>query len=243
MACQAESVIKNIIKEITIEASRKGQDVSETLAAFLVKATVLNPDQEFSSDRPLTKEDVHRLIAVCVDKLMETSSPGLDLVKMQVHFDMNYTKRNDFLEEHRQLLEGRLQPITREITDTRARSKDELEGLYRKIVSYILLRSGLGSATDIIVVRETSAALQSVFPPSELGGFMALTKQEKNHQMVELVHIVTGIRLFNKECGKGGAGIDDLPRILKEAIQTTSQHLETEMRKALDNSFSLTGSD
>ena len=38
---------------------------------------------------------------------------------------------------------------------------------------------------------------------------MALTKQEKNHQMVELVHIVTGIRLFNKECGKGGAGIDD----------------------------------
>ena len=35
-ARQAESVIKNIIKEITIEASRKGQDVSETLAAFLV---------------------------------------------------------------------------------------------------------------------------------------------------------------------------------------------------------------
>ena len=36
---------------------------------------------------------------------------------------------DDFLEEHRQLLEGRLQPITREITDTRARSKDELEGI------------------------------------------------------------------------------------------------------------------
>ena len=54
-----------------------------------------------------------------------------------------------------------------------------------------------------------SAALQSVFPPSELGSFMALTKQEKQHQLVELVHIVTGIRLFNKECGKGGAGIDD----------------------------------
>ena len=54
-----------------------------------------------------------------------------------------------------------------------------------------------------------SAALQSVFPPSELGSFMALTKQEKQAQLVELVHIVTGIRLFNKECGKGGAGIDD----------------------------------
>ena len=35
---------------------------------------------------------------------------------------------DEFLEEHRQLLEGRLQPITREVTDVRARSKDELEG-------------------------------------------------------------------------------------------------------------------
>ena len=34
---QAESVIKNIIKEITIESSRKGQSVSETLAAFMVR--------------------------------------------------------------------------------------------------------------------------------------------------------------------------------------------------------------
>ena len=34
---QAESVIKNIIKEITIESSRKGQNVSETLAAFMVR--------------------------------------------------------------------------------------------------------------------------------------------------------------------------------------------------------------
>ena len=34
---QAESVIKNIIKEITIEGSRRGQNVSETLAAFVVR--------------------------------------------------------------------------------------------------------------------------------------------------------------------------------------------------------------
>jgi len=26
-----------------------------------------------------------------------------------------------------------------------------------------------------------------------------------------LTQIVTGIRLFNKECGKGGEGIDNLP--------------------------------
>lgn len=54
-----------------------------------------------------------------------------------------------------------------------------------------------------------SAALQSVFPQTELGTFMSLVKRDKERQLVELTQIVTGIRLFNKECGKGGEGIDD----------------------------------
>ena len=53
------------------------------------------------------------------------------------------------------------------------------------------------------------AALQSVFPAFELGNFMAMSKRDKERQLVELSLIVTGIRLFNKECGKGGEGIDD----------------------------------
>lgn len=53
------------------------------------------------------------------------------------------------------------------------------------------------------------AALQSVFPQSELGTFMSLIKKDKERQLVELALIASGIRLFNKECGKGGEGIDD----------------------------------
>ena len=128
--------------------------------------------------------------------------------------------------------------MLREITDSRARTREELESLYRKIVSAVLLRSGLGSPTDIAVVREATgksnainaatiihfsvnkeskpmglfnflAALQSVFPQTELGTFMSMSKRDKERQLQELTMIVTGIRLFNKECGKGGEGIDD----------------------------------
>lgn len=53
------------------------------------------------------------------------------------------------------------------------------------------------------------AALQSVFPQTELGTFMALNKSDKEKQLRELTSIVTGIRLFNRDCGKGGEGIDD----------------------------------
>lgn len=62
----------------------------------------------------------------------------------------------EFLEEHHRVLESRLGSIMREITDNRARAREELESLYRKIVSYILLRSGLGSPTDIKIVREAT---------------------------------------------------------------------------------------
>lgn len=54
-----------------------------------------------------------------------------------------------------------------------------------------------------------TAALQSVFPQTELGTFMSLTKRDKEKQLQELTQIASGIRLFNRECGKGGDGIDD----------------------------------
>ena len=37
MSAQAESVIRNIIREITLECRSHGQAVSETLAAFMVR--------------------------------------------------------------------------------------------------------------------------------------------------------------------------------------------------------------
>ncbi|KAK3758413.1 hypothetical protein RRG08_058683 [Elysia crispata] len=237
---QAESVIKNIIREIAQECASKGQAVSETLVAFMVKAVVLDPANEFNVDRTLTKDDVQKLIRLCVDRLMDTRSPALDTVKMQVYFDMNYTTRADFLDEHRRVLESRLLPVIREITDSRARTREELESLYRKIVSAVLLRSGLGSPTDIAVVREATAALQSVFPQTELGTFMTLTKREKERQLTELTMIVTGIRLFNKECGKGGEGIDDLPAILNEAVPATTQSVDGEIQSTLRSAYKYT---
>ncbi|CAI9589300.1 unnamed protein product, partial [Staurois parvus] len=116
---QAESVIKNIIREIAQECAEKGQNVSETMVAFVVKAIVLDSRNGFNVDRVLTKNDVQKLIKLCVDRLLDTRSPSLETIKMQVYFDMNYTSRGEFLDEHHQVLESRLAPVSREITDSR----------------------------------------------------------------------------------------------------------------------------
>nr|XP_060608988.1 cilia- and flagella-associated protein 206 [Anolis sagrei ordinatus] len=226
---QAENVIKNIIREIGQECAMKGQIVSETLVAFIVKAVVLDPKNGFNVDRTLTKADVQKLIKLSIDRLLDTRNPSLDTIKMQVYFDMNYTNRVELINEQHRVLESRLAPVSREITDNRARTREELESVYRKIVSYVLLRSGLGSPTDIRVIREATAALQSVFPQTELAAFLSLSKKEKERQLKELTMIVTGIRLFNKDCGKGGEGIDDLPGILEEAVPAASHHIDLEL--------------
>lgn len=62
----------------------------------------------------------------------------------------------ELIKEQHRVLDSRLAPVSREITDNRARTREELESVYRKIVSYVLLRSGLGSPTDIKVIREAT---------------------------------------------------------------------------------------
>jgi hypothetical protein len=53
------------------------------------------------------------------------------------------------------------------------------------------------------------AALESVFPQSELSSFISLSRSEKEAQLNGLTQLVTGIRLFNKQLGKGGDTLED----------------------------------
>lgn len=48
-----------------------------------------------------------------------------------------------------------------------------------------------------------------MFQPSELGQYVRMSKREKEEQLMELMCTVAGIRLFNRDCQRGGEGIDD----------------------------------
>ncbi|NXT67503.1 CF206 protein, partial [Chaetops frenatus] len=222
----SQSVIKRIIRQVGLECAAQGQSLSETLVAFVVKAVVLNPRNDFNMDRILTENNMQDLIQLCVTRLLDTTNPSLSTIKMQVYFDMNYTNRDELLSEQERVLEGKLAPVVRAITESGPRAQEEMENVYQKIVTYVLLRSGLGSPTNIEAVREVTAALQSVFPQTEMATFISLSKKDKEQQLKDLAMLVTGIRLYNKKCQKGGSGIDDLPDILNEAIPSTTQTLD-----------------
>ena len=58
------------------------------------------------------------------------------------------------------------------------------------------------------IEREVAAALESVLPRAGLRPFVSLTTPEKVAQLCELSNIVIGIRLFNRDIGKGGVGLE-----------------------------------
>ncbi|XP_035990510.1 cilia- and flagella-associated protein 206 isoform X2 [Fundulus heteroclitus] len=153
---QAERVIQILISELVEACAQRGQSVSETLVTFMVKSVVLHPANGFTVDCTLSSQDVQRLKQLCLDKLKEENGPGLDTIKMQLYFDTNYTSRREFLEEIHQVLESKLIGVSREITDSRARSREDFQALYHQIITYILLQSGIGSPTDFSCVQDTS---------------------------------------------------------------------------------------
>ena len=96
---------------------------------------------------------------------------------------------------------------------------DILSKLYQKIFEFLIYKSKEIINDDKELLEETrndetlvngmekevAAALESVIPRAALNPFIMLNKTEKVTQLTELSNLVLGIRLFNKQIGKGGA--------------------------------------
>ncbi|XP_077409223.1 cilia- and flagella-associated protein 206 isoform X2 [Vanacampus margaritifer] len=197
----AENVVESIIRELVHECTVRGDALSIDV------------------------------VEVCMETLTATCCSSLDTIKMQVYFDMNYTSRREFLKEINWMLESKLNQVSREIIDSRMKTRDQMEVLYRKIITFILLGSGMGSPSDVTSVQETTAVLQSIFPSTELGSFMVLLRRDKEQQLSELTMTVTGIRLFNKASKKEQEmNFSELmPAVLGEALMVTSEAIQNEL--------------
>ncbi|KAJ3220411.1 hypothetical protein HDU67_000078 [Dinochytrium kinnereticum] len=203
--------------------------VSDTLAAFVVRAVVLDPRNDFRIERELSKEEVQRLISMCVEKITELNSPVMETVKMQVYFDTTFPAQADYLHREKMSRIASCSGVLREITEIKTKNVAVYE------VSYILLKSYVGSPTDIRIIREATAALESVFPQSELSAFISLSRGEKEAQLNGLSQLVTGIRLFNKQLGKGGEAVDDVIELCASELQELTSEVGIQTAKTEDD--------
>ena len=106
---------------------------------------------------------------------------------------------------------------------------EALTVLYRKIFRFLLDFAPNLKGQDRQVEREVAAALESVFPRVGLKTFVSLSYDEKSSQLAELAKIVLGIRLFNRDQSRGGAGIDNMDRDGSQLASTMLEDVNNEV--------------
>merc|ERR1711959_220522 len=164
---------------------------------------------------------------------------------MKVSYDTTYFQQGEEIRKKQASQDRHLEDILGEIVNLRTRGDSDFEGLtelYRRIFIYLVVHSNMESFEDRALEREVVAALESVFPRVGLRTFVTLMEEDKMTQVRELASIVFGIRLFNREIGKGGTGISDIPASTTAALSKLEEALSVQRDEltALCGEYTLT---
>jgi hypothetical protein len=187
-----------------------GAHVSQLLASFIVRSIALSDPVRFDLSHPLSPSDFLELTKLTVERVLTPDAPALETMKLQVLFHSVYSTEERKLIRNKLKRDEQLEAALNNIIDLSGKLKNEQQvtNLYRHIFQYLLV-NGYVDAVDRTVEREIAAALESIFPKFGLKAFCDMSVDDRKKQLRELVHIVLGIRLFNRAVGKGGAGFSD----------------------------------
>nr|XP_040577025.1 cilia- and flagella-associated protein 206-like isoform X2 [Lepeophtheirus salmonis] len=229
---KTKSITWDLVEEILKECEYRDEEtqVSEILAAFTLKLAFQDPVTGYKENEPLSESDVDELVENCIQRILFDFSPSMETIRMQAEYLGQYKSKESILSEHSKALDHRLAPLTRTVVEDSSRTLSGREELYQKIVLLCVLRSGLGDPRDKFVMRESTLAVKSVFPFSELEHFMKKEhKLDKRQHLIELSSIVGGIRIFNWQAKQGTAQFEDLPPMLSNALEATLRNMECMM--------------
>lgn len=236
---------QKVVADIVARCKYHGVEVSETLAAFAARMIVHKSKRRLVLDQAMAPEDEQFLVDQCVRVLRQEGEPALEAVKMQLEFDFTYANLEEELRarrEHKKRAVESLQRNISQLVPQKASDFETLTALYKQIFTLLLVDAdALSSSSDNkttaqlaeqrAVEKEVAAALESVFPRVGLKSFVTMSAEDKRFQLDELARIVEGIRLFNKELGKGGAGISVTVDFIQENVEQLARSVKDEVQE------------
>jgi hypothetical protein len=248
---------QRVVADIVARCRYRGVEVSETLAAFTARLVVHRSRRHLVLEQPMSPEDELFLAEQCEKALLRSDDPAMETVKMQLEFDFTYANLEEELRSRRERKEqsvAKLQRTIASLVPEKATDFETLSALYKHIFTLLMLDAdALGaSANDDdgdnngkhhhnsskqqaerrSMEKEVAAALESVFPRIGLKSFATMSPDDKRFQLEELMRIVEGIRLFNKELGKGGAGVPASARDIQDNVEALAKLVREEVRDA-----------
>ncbi|XP_045489777.1 cilia- and flagella-associated protein 206 [Pieris rapae] len=216
MACN-ENIIKNIANEIARNCHAQNNiSVDTEFVIYLIDLLLLNPKYGKLFSKTISRNNLEFFVSECVSLLTKCET-SINTLKMQFTMQTNYDKLQSLIDKHLDSINNCLRPLVAEIVDDDPEDDAAFKKLFRKMSIYIILSSGLGNPGNIGTLKEGMAALESVFSLDDLKVFISLPRSEKLVQLNELMQVASGVRLFNRDCKKGGEGIPDLPFNLVDA--------------------------
>lgn len=229
-----------LTKDLIYQCRAAGKPVTEALANFVIQTLYNEDNGEFYLENVdnLSSEELEKVTAIvrkgAAEKLIENyDSIDLKTIELQIQYESKFmqleTKRQERLKTQ-SVSTGKLIDDVVNVDVKNSKDFEGLSQLYKKIFNFLVQKnrevvldeSSLESQINQFnIEKEVAAALESVIPRAALGPFISLNPSEKVSQLVELSHLVVGIRLFNKEIGKGGISLASL----EDVVDTNSTSL------------------
>eukprot|EP00297_Palpitomonas_bilix_P023800 CAMPEP_0113876858 /NCGR_PEP_ID=MMETSP0780_2-20120614/5729_1 /TAXON_ID=652834 /ORGANISM="Palpitomonas bilix" /LENGTH=581 /DNA_ID=CAMNT_0000863001 /DNA_START=97 /DNA_END=1842 /DNA_ORIENTATION=+ /assembly_acc=CAM_ASM_000599 len=226
--------------EIVADVCRKVKGSSREIVSLFCEIVAFESGDKFDLTKKLSDDEAADLANHVADRLKEKNDVGAETLKMQARFHSAYAEELENVESMHRLKQSAMDELRQDIVKMKPTSETDFETismLHRRIFSFLMLAYDEKLSA---VEREVAAAMESVFPRAGLKSFVALSVSDKSNQLMELFNIVFGIRLFNKEVGKGGVSIDNVPQNLLRDCASLTAKLEEETRAAMTQITSTT---
>jgi len=239
-----------IVKMVIYKCRELGNPVTETLAAYVAQTMLNKNTGAFYLENAMNETEAQNLVDMTIKRLQEVNQPSLNTIKLQIGYDSAYVKQEVARQQNITNLSHDSNRLIDEIVSFEPRSGNDFEGitlLYKKIFNYLLYKNKqhiignysqikLTHAINNTIEREVAAALESVLPRAGLRPFVSLTTPEKVAQLCELSNIVIGIRLFNRDIGKGGVGLESFQEIINHPARDLIKDLNEEVADIMEQS-------
>ncbi|KAK6622484.1 hypothetical protein RUM44_002296 [Polyplax serrata] len=219
-------LLRDLVNQLSLVCQKN--NLNESSSIYLHLMTWKLHQQSLQTIRTFDQQEA--LINDCL-RILAESPFWLNTLKLQIFWSEKYRTKDEIKRSHHETIYKSVLPFLTEIVAGTLVKTVDRENLYRKMVIFVILFSGLGSPTQQPIIRETKAALCSIFNNSEMDNFLTLSRSSKEQQLFDFARIVTGIRLFNKDCKKGGEGINDLPSILTQGVRATKERIDNFKQK------------
>jgi len=252
MASSTEQTLEYLVSEICKKAqstlhhqgvsAQHNAQISVPIADLVLRAKIMELKlceiDHHTQSVLVSPKQASQLISSTVDTLLTSHEAGIQTLKMQFtlaamskDLDADITKKIEF---QRTMFSAQIEDIIKIIPY----NASSITKLYDDLFELLCLNEKYieGAADDDeldrIAEREINAALENVFPRAQIKQYKALSAKAKTVQVERLIDIIYGIRLYDRDIGKGGSSITDFPKLIEMDLSEMYGDINDKMEAA-----------